>query len=81
MITLQEEISVSQIDIDTVVNGFSEKFEKYIKIFRITFDYDFEIDIKKEYEQSVNLKQEILDFIKLQYSEIKVSFISNQLPF
>ena len=81
MTTLQEEISVSKIDIDTVVNGFSEKFGKYIRIFRITFDCDFEIDIKKEYEQSGNLKQEILDFIKLQYSEIKVSFISNQLPF
>lgn len=81
MIGLQEDISVSEIDIDIVINGFSERFEKYIKIFRITFDVDFEIDIKKEYRQDENLKKEILEFIKSEYSEIKVSFINNHLPF
>lgn len=81
MKTLQEEVTVSEIDVESVLTGFSERFEQYIRIFRITICCDFEIDLKKEYRESDSLKKEILDFIKLQYSEIKVEFINDQLPF
>lgn len=81
MITLQERTIVSQINIETFFKGFSEKFEQYITLFRITSNFDFEIDLKKEFQKDKKLKTEITQFFKKIDADFEVLFINNQLPF
>lgn len=68
-------------DFNEVLPGFMEKFQDKVKVFTVTLNTDFEIDLKKEFKNDEVLKKEILEFIKNQYSHIKVYFESSTLPF
>ncbi len=68
-------------DFNEVLPGFREKFQDKVKVFTVTLNTDFEVDLKKEFKNDEVLKKEILDFIKNQYKHIKVYFESSTLPF
>ena len=81
MITIREEINVKYFDIKEDFKDFPEEFKNYIKIFRITFSIDFEIQLKDEFLQNKEIKNKILNYIRSKYINIEVSFTKNQLPF
>lgn len=82
MKTVQEVVTLEEYAyFNDVFPGFRVKFQDKINVFTINTSCEFEINLKKEFADDVRLQKEILKFIKKLYSEIKVSFVPDALPF
>lgn len=82
MKTVREIVTLEDYaDFNETFPDFRVRFQDKVNVFKITDSFEFEINLKEEFADDIRLQKEILNFIKKLYSDFKVSFVPDELPF